>query len=126
MRVIEMMENTFESEAVEIAIYLAMSRQAEEEGHPDIASYLYSIAMDEAGHAAEFALLLGKIKDTRTNLKVMLEDEIKTEKEKADAAKIAQYEGNEAASEFFEKAMHDETRHKEGIRKVLLKLLEKY
>ena len=122
MRIIELMQSTFESESGDIALYLAMSKKAADEGHSDIASYLYDIAMDEARHAAEFAMLLGKVKDTRTNLKMMIEDEIKAVKEKAEGAKIAHELGNEEVFEFFDRALHDETRHKE----VLSKIMEKY
>ncbi|VVB86870.1 Rubrerythrin [uncultured archaeon] len=122
MQTIEILEKTFDSESNDIALYLAMSRRAEEEGHSEIAAYLLNVAMDEARHAAEFATLLGKIKDTRTNLVMMLAKEIKAESDKAEAAKIAQAEGHDNAFEFFEKALLDETRHKTGIKKVLSKL----
>ncbi len=122
MQTIEIMEKTFDSESNDIALYLAMSRRAEEEGLNEIASYLLDLAMDEARHATEFAILLGKIKDTRTNLMTMLAEEIKKEKDKAEAAKIAQAEGNEEACNFFEKSMHDESKHKVGIKEVLSRL----
>lgn len=122
MQTIEIMEKTFDSESNDIALYLAMARKAEYEGHPEIASYLLNVAMDEAQHAAEFATLLGRVKDTRTNLVNMLASEVKAEKDKAKAAKIAFAEGHEEAFQFFEKSMQDERRHKEGIKKVLSKL----
>jgi rubrerythrin len=120
------MEKTFDSESNDIALYLAMSKKADEEGHIEIAAYLFDIAMDEASHAIQFAALLGKVKDTRTNLVSRLADEMQAEKDKADAAKVAYAEGNEDASQFFEESMKDETRHKEGIKKILSKLQEKY
>jgi len=122
VQTIEILEKTFDSESNDIALYLAMSQRAEEEGHPEIAAYLLKVAMDEARHAAEFASLLGKIKDTKTNLVMMLAKEIKAETDKAEAAKIAQAEGHDNAFQFFERALHDEGRHKEGIKEVLLKL----
>lgn len=125
MQIVEIMEKTFEAESGDIALYLAMSQKAADEGHSEIALYLYSVAMDEARHAAEFAMLLGKIKDTKSNLTAMLEDEIRTEKDKEIAAKIALSEGNEGAFQFFQKTMHDESRHKAGIKLVLSKFHEK-
>jgi rubrerythrin len=119
------MEKTFDSESNDIALYLAMSRKAEDEGQTEIAAYLFNVAMDEATHAAQFASLLGRVKDTKTNLLNMLGAEIQAEKDKAHAAKVAFTEGNHEAFEFFEKSMHDETRHKEGIQKILSKLREK-
>jgi len=125
VQILEIMEKTFEAESGDVALYLAMSQKAVNEGHPEIALYLYNVAMDEARHAAEFATLLGKVKDTKSNLQQMLEDEIKTEKDKAEAAKIALAEGNEEISQFFTEAMHDESRHKAGLKVVILKLQEK-
>ncbi len=122
MQTVEIMEKTFDSESNDIALYLAMSRKAEDEGHHEVASYLLNVAVDEAEHAAEFASLLGKIKDTRTNLVNMLASEVKAEKDKWKASKIAISEGNEEAFQFFEKSMQDERKHKDGLRKVLSKL----
>lgn len=93
MQIVEIIEKTFESESNDIALYLAMARKAEEEGQPEIASYLLEVAMDEAQHAVKFASLLGKVKDTKTNIATMLAGEMQAEKEKAKAAKIAQAEG---------------------------------
>jgi rubrerythrin len=125
MQIVEIMEKTFEAESGDIALYLAMSQKAADEGHSEIALYLYKVAMEEARHAADFATLLGKVKDTRTNLMAMLEDEIRAEKDKEQAAKIALSEGNEEAFRFFQKTMHDESRHKAGIKVILSKLQEK-
>lgn len=125
MQTLKVMEETLEAESREVALYLAMSHQAEEEGHPDVALYLREIAMDEAWHAAEFAYLLGRIKDTRSNLEVMLEDEVKTEKKKEEAAKVALSEGDESAFRVFTWSMHGERSHKEGLKKALSKLQEK-
>ena len=125
MQTIEIMEKTFDSESNDIALYFAMSKKAQDEGQSEIAEYLFDIAMDEAQHAAQFATLLGKIKDTKTNLVRMLAGEIQAEKDKAHAAKIAFAEGNDDAFKFFEKSMKDETKHKEGIEKILSKLQEK-
>lgn len=125
MQTIDIMERTFDSESNDIALYLAMSKKADEEGHAEIAAYLFDIAMNEAQHAAQFAALLGKIKDTKTNLINMLAGEIKAEKDKADAAKVAFSEGNDEAFQFFEKALKDETNHKNKIKEILSKLQEK-
>ena len=130
MQTLKIMEETLESESNEIALYLAMSKKAKEEGHPEIALYLQQVAMDEAWHAAEFALLLGKIKDTKikdtkSNLETMLENEIRTENDKEDAAKIALSEGEAGAFRIFTWSMHGERSHKEGLREALSKLREK-
>lgn len=125
MQTVEIMEKTFEAESGDIALYLAMSKTAADEGDNETARYFYNVAMDEARHAAEFAILLGKVKDTRSNLAMMLEDEIRSEKEKAQAIDVALAEGHHEASQLFEKTMHDERRHTAEIKSVLSKLQEK-
>jgi rubrerythrin len=125
VQILELMEKTFEAESGDIALYMAMSQKAADEGHSEIALYMYNVAMDEARHAAEIASLLGKLNDTKSNLITMFEDEIKTEKDKEQAAKIALAEGNEQAFKFFQKTMHDESRHKAGLKVALSKLQEK-
>lgn len=122
MKTEEIVEANFKGETSEVGLYLAMSKRAEEEGHPDVAVYLRQIAMDEAWHAAEFAALIGKIKDTRSNIKMMLEGETKAEQEKAKAAEIARSEGRDDIAKFFERASKDEGRHKSGLKKFLEKL----
>lgn len=109
------LEANFKGETTEIALYLAMSKQAEREGHPIAALYFRQVAMDEAWHAVEVAELLGMIGDTRANIKMMLTGETKAEIEKADAAKVAEAEGNIDAARFFERASKDEGRHKAGL-----------
>jgi rubrerythrin len=118
----ENMEANFKGETSEVGLYLAMSKRAEEEGHPDIAIYLRQVAMDEAWHAAEFATLLGKISDTKNNLKKMAGGEGGAEEGKSEAAMISREEGNEAAFALFKRAAKDEARHKAGLKGFLSKL----
>jgi rubrerythrin len=125
MQTVEIMEKTFQAESGDIALYLAMSKKAADEGDNETARYFYNVAMDEARHAAEFAILLGKVKDTKSNLAMMLEGEIKSEKDKAQAIEVALAEGHHEASQLFEKTMHDERRHTAEIKSVISKLKEK-
>ena len=56
-------------ECTEVGMYLAMSRQADREGYPEVAEAYKRIAWEEAEHAAKFAELLGDcVWDTKTNL----------------------------------------------------------
>ena len=48
-------------ECTEVGMYLAMSRQAERDGYPEIAEAFKRYAFEEAEHAAKFAELLGKV-----------------------------------------------------------------
>lgn len=67
----------FVGECTEVGMYLAMSRQADREGYPEIAEAYKRIAWEEAEHAAKFAELLGEVvvADTKTNLEMRVEAE---------------------------------------------------
>ncbi len=125
MQIIEIMEKTFEAESGDVALYLAMSKKAADEGDPETARYLYDVAMDEAHHAADFAILLGKVKDTRSNVSMMLEDEIRSEKERDQAAKIAFAEDDKEAYQYFETSLRDEKRHTTVLKAILSRLGDK-
>ena len=59
----------FTGECTEVGMYLAMSRQADREGYPEIAEAFKRYAWEEAEHAAKFAELLGDVVwDTKTNV----------------------------------------------------------
>jgi len=118
----EILKATFKGETTEVGWYLAMSKIAEEEGLAHVATYLRQIAMDEAWHAAEVAKLAGMVKDTKSNLTMMVEGEGMAQVEKKEAAEIARKEGNTAAALFFENASKDEARHKAGLKGILEKL----
>ncbi len=57
----EAVEANFKGETAEVGLYLAMGRQAQREGYPEIAGVLKAIAWDEAEHAARYAELGGMI-----------------------------------------------------------------
>ncbi len=67
----------FTGECTEVGMYLAMSRQADREGYPEIAEAYKRIAWEEAEHAAKFAELLGEVvvADTKTNLQMRVDAE---------------------------------------------------
>ena len=65
----EGLQTHFAGECSEVGMYIAMSRQADREGYPEIAEAYRRIAYEEADHAARFAELLGEVVwDTKTNL----------------------------------------------------------
>jgi rubrerythrin len=68
--IVEGLRNNFTGECTEIGMYLAMSRQADREGYPEVAEAYKRIAFEEAEHAAKFAELLGEVvvADTKANL----------------------------------------------------------
>lgn len=68
--IVQRLRENFAGECSEIGMYLAMSRQADREGFPEVAEAYKRIAFEEAEHAAKFAELLGEVVDscTKTNL----------------------------------------------------------
>ncbi|MBU2647188.1 NADH peroxidase, partial [bacterium] len=68
--ILEGLRANFTGECTEVGMYLAMSRQADREGFPEIAEAYKRIAYEEADHASRFAELLGEVvwADTRKNL----------------------------------------------------------
>ena len=79
-------------------MYLAMSRQADREGYPEVAEAYKRIAFEEAEHAAKFAELLGEVvvADTKTNLKMRVDAEYGATEGKLDLAKRAKAQNLDA------------------------------
>ena len=116
----EAVKANFQGETSEVGLYLAMSRQAQREGLPEIAEALKSIAMDEAWHAARFAELNGLISEsTKENLEKMLAGEQGANKGKRAAAVKAKELGVDEASDLFDESSRDEGRHARALEGLL-------
>lgn len=102
----------FRGETQEVGLYLAMSRQAQREGYPEIAEALKRIAYEEADHAARYAELNGLISEsTKENLEKMLNGEIGANKGKRESAVKAKEGGVDEAHDLFDESSRDEARH---------------
>lgn len=103
----------FTGECTEVGMYLAMSRQADREGYPEIAEAYKRIAFEEAEHAAKFAELLGEVvvPCTKTNLKVRVEAEAGACSGKFELAKKAKQLGLDAIHDTVHEMAKDEARH---------------
>jgi len=109
-------DGEFRGETWEVGIYLAMARQAEREGLPEIAVVLKNIAFEEAWHAAHFAELNGKISaSTKENLEKMLSGELEANKGKREAALKAKELDLDQAHDFFDESSRDEARHAQAL-----------
>ncbi|MBI2868526.1 MAG: rubrerythrin family protein [Chloroflexi bacterium] len=110
----------FEGETREVGLYLAMARQAEREGYPEVASALAKIAWEEAEHAAHYAELNGLISPrTRENLSKMLAGEAGANKGKREAAVKAKETGCDPAHDVFDESSRDEGRHARSLEGLL-------
>ena len=83
-RIIEGLQANFTGECTEVGMYLAMSRQADREGYPEVAEAYKRIAFEEAEHASKFAELLGEVlvADTKKTYKLELMQNMELAKER--------------------------------------------
>jgi len=106
----------FAGECSEVGMYLAMSRQAEREGYPEIADAFKRYAFEEADHAARIAELLGEVVwDTKTNLKKRYEAEAGACEGKLAIAKKAKALNYDAIHDTIHEMARDEARHGAGF-----------
>ena len=112
----EGLKANFMGECSEVGQYLAMARQADREGYPEIAEAFRRYAFEEADHASRFAELLGEIVwDTKTNLKKRMEAEAGACAGKMDIAKKAKALNYDAIHDTVHEMAKDEARHGKGF-----------
>jgi len=112
-RIVEGLKQNFTGECTEIGMYLAMSRQADREGFPEIAEAYKRIALEEADHASKFAELLGEVvtDSTRKNLELRVAAENGACQGKKDLATLAKELGYDAVHDTVHEMCKDEARH---------------
>lgn len=112
-RVVEGLRQNFTGECTEVGMYLAMSRQADREGYPEVAEAYKRIAFEEAEHAAKFAELLGEVVApcTKTNLQMRVDAEHGATQGKKDLAVLAKELGYDAVHDTVHEMCKDEARH---------------
>lgn len=111
------LRENFNGECSEVGMYLAMSRQAEREGYPEIADAFKRYAFEEAEHAAKFAELLGEVlvPCTKTNVKMRAEAEAGACAGKMETARKAKAKGYDAIHDTVHEMAKDEARHGAGF-----------
>ena len=119
--VIEGLQANFAGECTEVGMYLAMSRQADREGYPEVAEAYKRIAFEEAEHAAKFAELLGEVvvADTKANLKVRVDAEHGACQGKKDLATLAKKLNLDAIHDTVHEMCKDEARHGKAFKGLL-------
>ena len=106
----------FMGEATEVGMYLAMSRQADREGYPEVAEAFKRYAWEEAEHCAKFAELLGDVVwDTKTNLEKRMMAESGACADKMRIAKRAKELNLDAIHDTVHEMAKDEARHGQGF-----------
>jgi len=109
----EGLKANFTGECTEVGMYLAMSRQADREGFPEVAEAYKRIAFEEAEHAAKFAELLGEVvaADTKKNLEMRVDAEFGACDGKKQLATKAKQLNYDAIHDTVHEMCKDEARH---------------
>ncbi|MBQ3886578.1 MAG: NADH peroxidase [Acutalibacteraceae bacterium] len=107
----------FNGECAEVGMYLAMARQADREGYPEISAAFTKYAFEEAEHAAKFAELLGEVltADTKKNLQMRVDAETGACAGKFELAKLAKQQNLDAIHDTVHEMAKDEARHGAGF-----------
>ena len=104
------------AEATEVGMYLAMSRQADREGYPEIAEAFKRFAFEEAEHCAKFAELLGDVVwVTKTNVYKRMIAECGACEDKMRIARVAKERNLDAIHDTVHEMAKDEARHGKGF-----------
>ena len=111
--VLDGLKANFAGECTEVGMYLAMSRQADREGYPEVAEAYKRIAFEEAEHASKFAELLGEVvlPDTKKNLEMREEAEFGACQGKKELATLAKKLNYDAIHDTVHEMCKDEARH---------------
>lgn len=119
--IVEGLRQNFMGECTEVGMYLAMSRQADREGYPEIAEAYKRIAFEEAEHAAKFAELLGEVVDvsTKKNLEMRVMAEHGATQGKKDIAVRAKELNYDAIHDTVHEMCKDEARHGKAFQGLL-------
>ena len=120
------LETHFNGECCEVGMYLAMSRQADREGYPEVAEAFKRYAFEEAEHASKFAELLGDVLgSTKANLEARIAAERGACEDKFRIAKNAKAAGMDATHNTVDEMAKDEARHCAGFMGLYKRYFEK-
>ncbi len=113
----------FMGECSEVGMYIAMARQAEREGYPEVAETMKRIAWEEAHHAARFCELIGGISEsTKENLEKLVMGESGANTGKKGIATRSKAENQDAVHDAVHEACKDEARHAAAFNGLLKRL----
>jgi len=125
--IIKDLRDNYMGECTEVGMYLAMSRQADREGLPEIGEAYKRIAYEEADHASKFAELLGELvkPNTKENLKARVEAEFGACAGKKKLATLAKEKKLDAIHDTVHEMCKDEARHGRAFKGLLERYFEK-
>ncbi len=112
MELEEYLKEWFADETEEVGLYMAMARQAEREGYPEIARQFRENALAEAEHAGIAAELAGMVGSTEDNLEKMIGGE---DNANSTRMEVAREQKGETKAHLITTAK-DEERHKKALK----------
>ena len=113
-------------ECSEVGMYLAMARQADREGYPEIAEAFKRYAYEEADDASRFMEMLGDaVWDTKKNLEARIAAEADACADKTRIAKLAKQQNLDAIHDSVHEMARDEARHCCGFRGLYARYFKK-
>lgn len=123
--ILEGLRANFVGECTEVGMYLAMARQADREGYPEVAEAYQRIAFEEAEHAAKFAEMLGE--DLEPNMKATTKDNLAWRVDcefgatagKVELATCAKKNNLDAIHDTVHEMARDEARHGKALKGLL-------
>lgn len=109
----EQLRVNYIAECTEVGMYLAMSRQADREGYPEVGDAYKRLAFEEAEHASKFCELLGEdlSSSTEENLKARMLAEKGACEGKLNLAKEAKEKNYDFVHDTVHEMCKDEARH---------------
>jgi len=119
--VVQGLKDNFNGECCEVGMYIAMARQADREGYPEVAEAYKRYAYEEADHASRFAEMLGEVltDSTKKNLELRAAAEAGACEGKLKLAKRAKELGYDAVHDTVHEMCKDEARHGAGFKGLL-------
>ncbi len=116
VEVLDGLKAHFMGECTEVGMYLAMSRQADREGYPEVAEAFKRYAWEEAEHASKFCELLGEVVwDTKKNVYERMMAEAGACEDKKRIATLAKQHNLDAIHDTVHEMCKDEARHGQGF-----------
>ena len=115
-----------QGECGEVGMYLAMARQADREGYPEIAEAFKRYAYEEADHASRFIEMLGEVvSDTKTNLANRIAAEAGACADKNRIALLAKKANLDVFHDSVHEMAKDEARHCRGFQGLYERFFDK-
>lgn len=119
----EILTKYFVAESGGTGIYFAMAKIAQYNGYPEVAEVLKGMGLDEAEHAAQYAILSGKVSnDIKVDIEKMMRGEAGASKPLGELVEKAEAAGLSELADIVKNAHKDEVKHARMLEGLLKRL----